>query len=511
MSSSETSLLDRLKATGRLPSPVGVAIRVLALCRSEESEVHDIADAIMSDPALSARLLRYANSAAVGAGREVTSVKEAVLIMGLRALKLTALGFSLAAPEGRPRCPSFDYRRFWTESFLTATAARRLAAPRFDVWREEAFTAALLSRMGQLALAHGLPEQYNDILIEAATKRPVHEIEREQLGVDHAQFGAMLLSDWGLPEVLARAVEFHLDPDSAPQRVQPLARVIHLAKSLLPLFAVAGRSEAPPESLATARAFVEDTLHLDEAAWQQSASEVLADFEQVVDIFDMPGDDISVLALYADAQEEATRVGIVAQIEQNRTLEANRELLYRATTDPVTGIANRAKFEEKLDEATRGLRRGHGNFAVVLFDIDEFKKFNDNYGHEMGDTVLRGVARAAEESLREVDLVARYGGDELVILAPQTDAAGACIIAERLRHRIAQRGVERDGRRIGVTVSLGVVATVDYPQRPAAEQILADADKQLYLAKQRGRNCWSYRGRTLSAEDPPDRRPAGAA
>ena len=135
------AILSRLRGSKRLPSPTGVAIRVLELCRREDSESQEIADVIMSDPALSGRLLKYANSPAVGVGREVTSVRDAVLIMGLRAVKLTALGFSLVRPESKPICPGFDFKRFWLESFLTAVIARYLAAEHFNVDREEAFSA----------------------------------------------------------------------------------------------------------------------------------------------------------------------------------------------------------------------------------------------------------------------------------------------------------------------------------------------------------------------------------
>ena len=217
------------------------------------------------------------------------------------------------------------------------------------------------------------------------------------------------------------------------------------------------------------------------------------------------------LSLYADAQEEATRVGIVAQLEQNKTLEVNRQLHHRATTDGLTGIANRAKFEDKLEEVVRGLQRGHGHFVVILFDIDHFKRFNDTYGHETGDQVLKNVARTAQVSLRDVDLAARYGGDEFVILAPRTDRAGACIIAERLRRRVHDLCLEVNGQALSVTVSLGLVATADYEQALTAERIMSDADKQLYLAKERGRNIWYYRGRSLTRDADGGGSSAGAA
>ncbi|MHC4415016.1 MAG: sensor domain-containing diguanylate cyclase [Planctomycetota bacterium] len=507
-----TSLLARLKATGRLPSPAGVALRVLELCRCEDSDIQEIADTIMADPALAGRLLRYANSAAVGAAHEVKSVREAVLLMGLRAVKLTALGFSLAVPESKPRCPGFDFKCFWIESFITAVIARHLAAGHFKVDREESFTAGLLAGMGRLALAHGLPEKYNEILEAAAGDRPLEEVEREALGVDHREFGAQLLADWRLPEVLVNGVKHQGRPEKAPRGAQALARTILAAGRLTPLFVAGGLRRARPQELAAARDIVENTLKLDKETWKRTTDQILSDYQQVIEIFEFEFDgEVSVLGLYAEAQEEASRVGIVAQLEQNRTLETNKELLRRATTDALTGIANRAKFDDRLDEAIKGLRRGHGDLVLILFDIDHFKKFNDTYGHEVGDLVLKRVARVAETSLREVDLVARYGGEEFAVLAPHTDARGACTIAARLRMRMAGLSVDVNGEKLSVTVSVGLVVTSDYPTPPTAEQLVREADEQLYLSKKNGRNTWSYRGRTATRDAGADRSQSGAA
>ncbi len=491
-----TSLLSRLKASRRLPSPAGVAIRVLELCRREDSESQEIAEVIMSDPALSGRLLKYANSAAVGIGRDVNSVRDAVLIMGLRAVKLTALGFSLAMPENKPDCPDFDFKRFWIESFLAAAIARRLAADHFIVDREEAFTAALLAGMGRLALAYGLPEKYNQVLRAADRGESLVETEHKLLGVDHAQFGAEMLADWQLPRLLVQAVEYQHQPQDAPWESGPLPRAVHVAVRLVPLFVPAGQPAAAKE-IAAARDLVENTLNLDEEKWRQVADDILASFREVADIFEISGgSELFVLGLYEKAQEEATSVGMVAHLEQIRTLAANEELLQRATTDALTGIGNRAKFDEKLDEAIKGLRRGHGDFVVLLIDIDEFKQINDTYGHHAGDLVLKRVAAAIENVLREVDLAVRHGGDEFAVLAVRTGPKGAGRIAARVCKAAEDLVIETSGRAARVTVSVGVAATADYEVPPTANELMADADKQLYVAKKAGRNRWAYQGQT---------------
>lgn len=495
-----TSLLDQLKAAKRLPSPPGTALRILELCRNEDTKVHQVADVIMSDPALTGRLLKYANSSIAGVGREVTSVRDAVLLLGLRAVKMTALGFSIASPDFQPRCPGFKLPRFWADCFTAATIARRLATELFSTDREEAFTAGLLARIGRLAFAYGCPDEYSQILKAVRAGTPLLDAEREHLGLDHIHFGAQLLADWGLPAVLVQAVECQAlspEPDQENTATQVLARVIRLATQLAPLFV--NPDELTPEQNEMARDIVEQELRLDEHAWQHIADEINSDYREMADLFSIKLDEsAAVFDLYAEAQEEATRVGMVAQLERTRALEENKDLLRRATTDALTGIANRAKFEDRIKEAMAGVRRGHGHFALLMLDIDHFKKFNDTYGHEVGDLVLKHVARAVRGALRDVDLFARYGGEEFIILAPHTDQRGACIVAARIRKCVESLRVPVDGKVLHVTISVGLALTTDYREAPEPKQIVADADKQLYCSKGAGRNTWSYLGRSAS-------------
>jgi diguanylate cyclase (GGDEF)-like protein len=223
----------------------------------------------------------------------------------------------------------------------------------------------------------------------------------------------------------------------------------------------------------------------------------------MADLFNIELDNsASMLDLYAEAQEEASRVGIVAQLEQNRTMEANKELLRRATTDGLTGISNRARFDERLAEAIDAVGKDGPDFAIVMFDVDHFKKFNDTYGHEAGDAVLKRVALAAQGTLRQTDMLARYGGEEFVVLSPGADRKSACVLTARIARAVERLSVDYGGEQLRVTVSAGFALSSDYDVPPAPEQIVGDADKQLYLSKRAGRNTWSYLGRTASLMRP---------
>lgn len=166
--------------------------------------------------------------------------------------------------------------------------------------------------------------------------------------------------------------------------------------------------------------------------------------------------------------------------------QANTALERLAREDSLTGLANRRHFMEILErELERSDRYGHP-LALIMLDLDHFKAVNDNHGHAAGDRVLCEAARALRTVCRDVDLAARLGGEELAILLPETDAAGARIVAERARERIAAVAhTAPDGSTVRVTASFGVAAV-----RPGAtsEGVLHAADEALYRAKDAGRN-----------------------
>lgn len=156
-----------------------------------------------------------------------------------------------------------------------------------------------------------------------------------------------------------------------------------------------------------------------------------------------------------------------------------------ARTDPLTGLANRRGFDERFDVVIQETDRYGGSAALILVDLDRFKRVNDTYGHEAGDQVLIAVSAALAEGRRTVDTTARLGGEELAVLLPQTDLAGAREVAERMRKRIEALTV-RTAIEIRVTASFGVA---EYAARSGqAERVVERADQALYAAKRNGRN-----------------------
>jgi diguanylate cyclase (GGDEF)-like protein len=158
----------------------------------------------------------------------------------------------------------------------------------------------------------------------------------------------------------------------------------------------------------------------------------------------------------------------------------------KATTDLLTGLANHGEFQAVLSHELEDARRYSYPVGLVLFDLDNFKKVNDTYGHLQGDAVLRGVARALANTVREGDTAARYGGEEMALILPHTDVEGSAAIAERVRSEIEEMGIPMvDGEgELRVTASIGVSATVEGEK----DELIAEADAALYTAKRNGKN-----------------------
>jgi diguanylate cyclase (GGDEF)-like protein len=185
-----------------------------------------------------------------------------------------------------------------------------------------------------------------------------------------------------------------------------------------------------------------------------------------------------------------------AALSTCQLLERRKDLALR---DGLTGLYNRRAFNELLTQALAREDRQGGRFALLLLDIDHFKKLNDTFGHPAGDAALKNTARVLEGHLRRGDQAARFGGEEFAVILPGADRAGALHLAERVRDAVQKDQIVFEGARISVTVSLGAALWPEHAR--AADALLAAADRALYAAKEAGRN------RVVPASAPPPEAP----
>ena len=179
-------------------------------------------------------------------------------------------------------------------------------------------------------------------------------------------------------------------------------------------------------------------------------------------------------------------VGLLLQRRRNVVArEVNRRLEVVARTDPLTGVDNRRAFVERAEEERARMQRSGRPASVVLGDVDHFKAFNDRHGHAVGDRVLRHVARLLEQAVREQDVLARWGGEEFVLLLPETTMEGAAVLAEKLRTTIAGAPVETGTGTVSLTMTFGVATA---GPDDSVDQWIAAADRALYEGKAAGRD-----------------------
>jgi two-component system cell cycle response regulator len=197
----------------------------------------------------------------------------------------------------------------------------------------------------------------------------------------------------------------------------------------------------------------------------------------------------------------------IAELEL-RLRTAREEALKLSVTDALTGVNNRRYLSDLLPGELTRARRFKRPLSVVMCDIDHFKRVNDTYGHPAGDAVLRAFAAMLVDRIRvDVDWLARFGGEEFVIVLPETELEGAVLVAERLRASTAALEVRYDGQLLRVTSSFGVASGgPEWPEAVLAEQLLTQADLCLYLSKKRGRD--RVTGEHLD-RTPPDAAAAG--
>jgi diguanylate cyclase (GGDEF)-like protein len=231
MTSSARALLE--SAGDKLPSPSGVALSIMELWEDERTTVAQLGRLVQADPALSGRLIKVANSAAMG-GRPVAAIPDAIVRVGMQTVGQLAVAFSLIDANTEGQCPAFDYNGYWSHCLHMAVLSRKLAQATRMAPPEDLFACGLLSRVGMLAMSTIYPEEYS-ALLESAPE-DLTAAEKKQFGIDHNELSEALMLDYRVPQALVEPARYHEDPQlsnfDVNSRPAKLANLLHLAHRL---------------------------------------------------------------------------------------------------------------------------------------------------------------------------------------------------------------------------------------------------------------------------------------
>ncbi|WP_202845261.1 GGDEF domain-containing protein [Luteimonas saliphila] len=487
-------LLDRC---GDLPTPPGVALRVIALAQDPAAHLAATAEVINLDAALSARILRIANSPlfASATRRPSATVSRALALLGLNAAITLALGFSLAATMrgGGPIAAAREH--FWRRSVLSAMASRLLGERAGLERLEELMLGGLLQDIGALALIQVLPDRYAELGNVPAGILPL-ERERELFGSDHAEVGAWLAARWNLPAYLQRIIARH---ECGHYEGDPELACVAGSGLLADLWLQAGT----PEQLRAIAAELERRTGLTGLEIARLLERLSASAPELATLFDVRLEHPRELrALHGRVQElmvVRNLIEIRNAADARREIEVlkarTRDLSEQVRRDPLTGAYNRLQLEEVLEREFEEALRHDRPLSIAFIDLDDFKRINDRHGHLVGDQVLQEFTRCLAAQLRQSDLLARYGGEEFLIVLGNCDAIDARATLERILAEISRTPMALiDGVPLYITFSAGLACQGGSDQFASADELLRAADEALYGAKRDGRNQVAAQG-----------------
>lgn len=277
-----TAVFEKLSNLGTMPTPSRVALEIMRLCRDQSASLGDIAAVVETDPALSSKMLQYANSAMVSPGQSIASIPKATVKLGLQTVMNLGLGFSLLAKNREGNCRNFDYQTFWSRSLARAVAARFIAGHKGNLDPDEMFVCGLLLHIGALALASIFPEEYGRLLGENLNREELQAREQEHFGLDNRQISSELFLEWGLPEqYIEAALDYGHDSDppltGPPTQTGPApGRLLGLADTIaeicmldMPLGSRITHAENQSELLGISEADFEEVFDAIVEQWQK--------------------------------------------------------------------------------------------------------------------------------------------------------------------------------------------------------------------------------------------------
>ncbi|HHT9112085.1 MAG TPA: sensor domain-containing diguanylate cyclase [Candidatus Wunengus sp. YC65] len=472
-----------------LPTLPTVAYKLISISSKEEIGMKDIADLISKDASLSAKVLKIANSALYNLPCKISTVHQAASRLGMNAIRNLTLSFSFLSVKAKGKKDVFNYEKYWERSLSNAVAAKVIMAEIVKSDWEEIFIAGLLQNIGELIIALSLPQQYEQVLLEAShSGKDIVEIEQQIIGADHAFIGYEVAKNWGFPAQLLTPIQYHHCPEGykgSDKNLRLTLGVVYLSGIITNILYSNNPQKYHQKFLSESKTM----LNFDDEIIEKILKLVVSETTQTASLFGFHMENSESIEQILQEANVALSAINIAYDQKNRELEEKSKHLEKlANLDSLTEVYNHGYFQSFLEKEINLAIRKNATLSLIMADVDDFKKFNDKYGHQTGDFILKELCKFMRKTLRDYDMIARYGGEEFAIVLVETSGQEALIVAEKLRESIALHMFIDKNKKYKLTVSFGVAE-----MKPAADTFTKDdligfADKALFESKEKGGN-----------------------
>jgi diguanylate cyclase (GGDEF)-like protein len=483
-------LLEKVLTCERLPSLPTVAVKVIELTSDRNVRIADIAATISNDQGLAVKVLKTVNSSFYGLRQPCGSINQAIVMLGLSAVKTLALGFSLVSSLAESKDSGFDYPSYWARCLYTGVGAKCIASASRRGQPEDAFLGGLLQDIGMIALHRTLGQRYTTILAEAnGEHRELLRHELKELEVSHADVGAMLASRWKFPRELVQVIKYHERPTAAPQDVADIC----LAVALGNIAADALASAEPGVALKRFYAKAEEWFGLNTQQIDQIMKSITQGTREVahllqVDVGTIP--DVKELTTRADERLLSMTLPFGEPSDPNTQ---------DAESDPLTGLPSRTVFTRNLVAGCERSQVGAGPLSVMLIQIDPLEAVRRTEGARFADALLISLSTLLRQQVaRDGAMLCRFDEALLAVFMPGTDRVAATRAAEQLRVQTAAAPIKIHPagllpQYVPVTLSIGLATFDPAATGPARitspEQLMDVTQRALGAARAAGGNA----------------------
>jgi len=421
-------LLERVLSCPKLPSLPAIAVKVIELTQDDKVSIKVIAETIANDQALSSKLLRTVNSSFYGLRQPCSSINQAMVMLGLSAVKTLALGFSLVASLAKDKSEGFDYAAYWQRSLVSGIAAKCIAGQAKCGHDEEAFLGGLLQDIGMIALYQAIREEYGDLLARAGSDhRQVQRLELAELEVSHADIGSMMASRWKLPPELVMPIKYHERPSAAPLEHVDVCKCVALGNIVADVL-------SSPEPAVPLRRLYErcsDMMGLSAGQVDDVIRQATTGSKEIAGLLAVdPGQIPEPEQLITRATTQLADFALPFQPGQ----DADIDPLDAKLNDSVTGLAGELAFKRNVIAAFEQASAGLAPFTICFLSVDRYAALIAEQGRNATDAVLAAIAGRLQASLRHNSvLLCRISESRFAALMPGIDRMTATRMVDSAR------------------------------------------------------------------------------